>query len=206
MPALRVLLVSAPALLIAALGLAHPVFLTPETAERWRLVHLMLLPVFPLLGGSVWLLLLGERGALAWAARVLAFAYAVLYGALDSIAGIGAPHQVLGTAERGEGAAPIGDLYEIGDRLGHLGVAALALSVLLVTVVLVRRRRDALAPVGAAVALGGCWLFYGHHVFPPRGVLGLLLLGVGLGLLALARVRAEETGSSLGQESSHRDA
>jgi len=163
------------------------VFLTPETAERWRLVHLVLLPVFPLVGASVWLLLLGERGALAWAARGLAFAYAVLYGALDSIAGIGAPQQVLRTTERGEPAPPIGDLYEIGDRLGHLGVLALALAVVLTAVVLAWRSRVVVLAAGALVALVGCWLFYRHHVFPPSGVAGVLLVAVGLGAMAAAR-------------------
>jgi hypothetical protein len=85
------LLVAAPALLIGALGLLHPVFLTPDTAERWRLAHLALLPAFPLVAVSVWMVLRGDRSLLAWVARALAGAYAVLYGALDSIAGIGAP-------------------------------------------------------------------------------------------------------------------
>jgi hypothetical protein len=182
-----VALVALPAALLGVLGLAHPVFLTPETAERWRLVHLVLLPVFPLVGASVWLLLLGERGALAWAARGLAFAYAVLYGALDSIAGIGAPQQVLRTTERGEPAPPIGDLYEIGDRLGHLGVLSLALAVVLTAVVLARRSRVVVLAAGALVALVGCWLFYRHHVFPPRGVAGVLLVAAGLGAMAAAR-------------------
>lgn len=188
---LLVVLVALPAVLLAALGALHPIFLTPDTAERWRLAHLLLLPVFPLVGGSLWLLLLGERGGLAWVARALAFAYAVLYGALDSIAGIGAPHQVLGAAGRGEPAPPIGDLYEIGDRLGHLGVGALALGVVLTAVVLLRRVREPLAPLGALAALGGCWLFYRHHVFPPRGVAGVLLLAGGLALMAVARTRQE---------------
>ena len=180
-----------PAVLLAALGTLHPIFLTPETAERWRLAHLLLLPVFPLVGASLWLLLLGERGGLAWAARGLAFVYAVLYGALDSIAGIGAPSQVLGADRRGEPGPPIGDLYEIGDRLGHLGVAALGAAVVLAAVVLLRRAREPLAPLGAAVALAGCWLFYRHHVFPPRGVAGVLLVAGGLTLMAVARTRQE---------------
>ncbi len=62
---LFVVLVALPGLVLGVAGLAHPILLTPETAERWRLVHLVLLPAFPLLGASVWLLLLGERGALA---------------------------------------------------------------------------------------------------------------------------------------------
>lgn len=182
-----VTLVALPAALLGVLGLAHPVFLTPETAERWRLAHLVLLPVFPLVGASVWLLLLGERGALAWTARGLAFGYAVLYGALDSIAGIGAPQQVLRTAERGEPGPPLGDLFEIGDRLGHLGVLALAVAVVLAAVVLARRSRVVVLAAGAVLALVGCWLFYRHHVFPPRGVAGVLLLSAGLGAMAGAR-------------------
>lgn len=190
---LLIALVALPGVLLGALGLAHPVFLTPETAERWRLAHLALLPVFPLLGVSVWLLLLGERGALAWTARALAFAYAVLYGALDSIAGIGAPHQVLRTSERGEPAPPIGDLYEIGDRLGHLGVLALASAVVLAAVVRARRSRVVVLVAGVVVALVGCWLFYRHHVFPPRGVAGVLLVAAGLGTMAASDKVAAQT-------------
>ena len=107
-----------PALLVAALGLLHPTFLTPDVAERWRLAHLLLLPVFPLVAVSVWAVLRGNRSPLADAARLAAAGYALLYGALDSIAGIGAPQQVIRSAERGDPDPPIGDLYEIGDRLG----------------------------------------------------------------------------------------
>lgn len=187
--ALPALLVAAPALLVAGLGLLHPVFLTPETAERWRLAHLFLLPAFPLLAVSVWAVLRGARDPLAWSARLLAAGYAVLYGALDSIAGIGAPHQVLGADRRGEPGPPIGDLYEIGDVLGHAGVVLLAVSALMAAVVLHRRSGSVLAPVGGVVVAASCYLFYVHHVFPPRGVLGMVGIAVGLGLLELGRAR-----------------
>jgi hypothetical protein len=149
-------------------------------------VHLVLLPAFPLLGASVWLLLLGERGALAWIARGLAFAYAVLYTALDSIAGIGAPHQLQRSSARGDERPPIEDLFEIGDRLGEPGVVALALSAVLAAVVLLRRGAGFLAPVGAVVAVAGSYLLLQHHVFPPRGVAGVLLVALGLALMAVA--------------------
>lgn len=189
-----VVLVALPGLLLGLAGLAHPVFLTPETAERWRLVHLVLLPVFPLLGASVWLLLLGERGVLAWAARGLAFVYAVLYTALDSIAGIGAGHQLLRSVARAEGRPPVEDLFEVGDRVGHLGVGALALSVVLAAVVLLRRGTSTPAAVvaGAALAVAGSWLLYRHHVFPPRGVAGVMLLAAGLGLMAATADRSPQ--------------
>lgn len=188
------LLVALPALLIAALGLAHPIFLTPETAERWRLAHLALLPIFPLVAGAVWVLLREERGPAAWAARVLALAYAVLYGALDSIAGLGAPQQVIRTAERGEPGPPLGDLFEIGDALGRLGVYALAGALALTALVLFLRARSPLALVGGVVAVGACYPFLRHHVFPPRGVLALVALSVGFALLEASRRATSERG------------
>jgi hypothetical protein len=181
------LLVALPAVVVAGLGLAHPVFLTPETAERWRLAHLLLLPAFPLLAVSIWVVLRDDRGPVAWAARLLALAYAVLYGALDAIAGLGAPHQVIRTTERGEPRPPVEDLYDIGDRLGEVGVAALAAALALTAVVAVRRGRTAPALLGGLVAVVACYPFLRHHVFPPRGVLAVLVIGVGLALLEAAR-------------------
>jgi len=196
--ALLPLLVALPALVIAGLGLLHPVFLTPETAERWRLAHLLLLPVFPLVGASVWFLLRGEGGPAAWAARVFAFAYAVLYGALDSIAGIGAPHQVLRADERGEPGPNLGDVFEIGDRLGELGVYALAAALLLTGGVLWLRSHSPYAVVGAVVGALSCYPFLRNHVFPPRGVLAMVGIAVGLALLELARQRERSAISSPG--------
>jgi len=192
------LLVALPALVVAGLGLLHPVFLTPESAERWRLAHLLLLPVFPLVGASVWFVLRQERGPAAWAARVLAFAYAVLYGALDSIAGIGAPHQVLRADERGEPGPNLGDVFEIGDRLGELGVYALAAALLLTGAVLWLRSRSPYAVLGAVLGALSCYPFLRNHVFPPRGVLALVGIAVGLALLELARQRERSAISSPG--------
>ena len=189
------LLVALPALIIAAAGLAHPVFLTPDTAERWQLAHLILLPAFPLLAVSIVALLRGERGPAAWGARVLAFAYAVLYGALDAIAGIGAPHQVLGAADRGDPAPPIGDLYEIGDRLGALGVYAFAAAGALTALVLFLSSRSPLALVGGVVVVAASYPFLQHHVFPPRGVLALVAIAVGLALLEVSRGRRTPSAS-----------
>lgn len=184
------LLVALPALLLAGLGLLHPVFLTDDTAERWRLLHLLLLPAFPLLAASVWVLLRGERGPAALGARGLAASYAVLYGALDAIAGVGAAHQVLRASARGDARPPVEDLYDVADALGRLGVAALAASILLAGLLLWLRSRSALALVGGLLAGASCWFFLLHHVFPPRGVLALLGVAAGLALLELSRAKA----------------
>ncbi|MCU1672725.1 MAG: hypothetical protein JWN77_838 [Frankiales bacterium] len=84
---------------------------------------------------------------------------------------------------------PIGDLYEIGDRLGHLGVVLLAVAGLLTGLLLWLRGRSPLALAGGAVVALACVPFYRHHVFPPRGVLALVVVGVGLALLAAAQER-----------------
>ena len=188
------LLIALPALVIAAAGLAHPLSLTTDTAERWQLTHLVLLPAFPLLAGSLLVLLRGERGPAAWGARGLAVAYAVLYGALDAIAGIGAPQQVLGAERRGEPRPSIGDLYTISDRLGALGVSAFAAAGALTALLLYLRTRSPLALVGGAVVVLASYPFLRNHVFPPRGVLALVAIAVGLGLLELSRTGAGLSG------------
>ena len=194
--ATRLFLVALPALVIAAAGTQHPILLDPQTAERWRLAHLVLLPAFPLLAAAVLFVLRGERGPVAWGARVAALAYAVLYGALDSIAGIGAPQQVLRAAERGDAAPPIGDLYEIGDQLGHLGVYGFAIAGALSGLVLFRRTRSPLALVGGGVLLLASYPFFVHHVFPPRGVLAMLAIGAGLVLLEASRDSGDGTAAT----------
>ncbi len=177
-------LAAAPPLAVGLVGLLHPVFLTPATAERWRLVHLLLLPLLPLVGASVWLLLLGVRGAVAWTARTLALVYAVLYTSLDSIAGIGAGHQVVRTAQRGEPRPPVEDLYDIGDPLGQGGVVALAAALALTSGVLWRRSGSRRVLAGGLLAVACCYPFLRHHVFPPRGALALLGVAAGVVLLA----------------------
>lgn len=178
----RVLLVASPAFAIAVLGLAHPLFLTPATASRWQLVHLALLPLFPLPAGSLLWLLRGEWGGLGWTARVSAYGYAVLYGALDAIAGIGAPQQV-----RHASSPPIGDLYAIGDRLGHLGVLCLAIAAAATAGLVWQRSRSRLALAGGVLTTLACLPFYRYHVFPMRGVLAMAAIGAGLALITAAQ-------------------
>jgi hypothetical protein len=185
----RALLVGSPGFLLALLGLAHPIYLTPATADRWRLVHVLLLPVFPLVAGALILALRGARGLLPWAARIAGLVFAVLYGALDAIAGIGAAAQV----QRRGRAAPIGDLFAAGDQLGHLGVLALAGAFALAGLVLWRESGRGVALAGGALGALSCrWLFL-HHIFAPRGVLAATGIGVGLVLLSAGQTRWRAT-------------
>lgn len=183
----RGLLVALSGLLVAAIGLTHPLFLRPETAVSWRTGHFLLLFGFPLVAVALWVVMRGERGPAAWAVRVLAIGYSLLYGALDSIAGIGAPEMVIRTSQRGDPRAPIEDLFFIGDKLGAIGVGSLALAALLAAAVVFRRSGNLLAPVGGVVVALACYPFELYHVFPPRGVLAIAAIGLGIGVIEAAR-------------------
>ncbi len=167
----RGLLVALPAFLVAAIGTTHPLFLTAATAHSWRTGHLLLLPGFPLVAVAVWVVLRGERGPAAWGARGLAVAYSVLYGALDSIAGIGAPELFL-RLPRDAPRPRIEDLFFIGDQLGALGVYSLAGATLLAAVVVFRRTRNPLAPVGGVLAALCCYPFLLLPRVPAAGRAG----------------------------------
>src|SRR6186713_1678765 len=84
------LLVAGPPLLLAGLGLAHPMDLTADSAGRWRDLHTVLLPIFPLLALGPWLIVRAEHWSVRWLVGLLGFVYAVFYTALDVLAGIAA--------------------------------------------------------------------------------------------------------------------
>jgi len=48
------LTVTLPPLVLAAIGLTHPMELAAETAGWWTTMHILLLPLLPLLGVALW--------------------------------------------------------------------------------------------------------------------------------------------------------
>jgi len=48
------LAVTGPPLLLSGLGLVNPAHLTAESADVWKNLHVVLLPVFPLLALAPW--------------------------------------------------------------------------------------------------------------------------------------------------------
>lgn len=194
MKRLTPLLVAVPPVALAIGGLFHPEFLTPSTAQRWFVAHCALLPLFPLVALSLWWLLRGVPGPLAQGARVLAYAYAVLYTALDAIAGIGLGYVVHRAADRGQPGPDLGAFFYIGDHVGRPGAICLALAGLLAGLALVGR--DGWLPgLGGALVFAGGMLVWKYHVFPYKGVLGMLLVAAGLAALALPRTRGARTSS-----------
>lgn len=178
----RVSCATVPGLVLAAFSLVHPTFLGPSTAVAWWQLHIPLVVLFPLLSAAVWVLLRGEPGGLAVLARIGAYLYGCLYIALDCVSGIAA-----GLATDQLGDTPlVGDLFSVGDPLGHLGIGCLAAATVLTGAVLVPRDGWLVVP-GVLIALVAAWGFYLFHIFSPYGGLSMLGYAVGFGLIAAAR-------------------
>ncbi|WP_329406213.1 hypothetical protein OG802_01070 [Streptomyces sp. NBC_00704] len=181
-------LVTAPPLLLAAAGLVHPRHLTPVTAGDWAGLHIVLLPVFPLLVLGLVVPLWGRPrrdmdGALTLLAWAGCLCFAAYYSGLDAVAGISAGTMV----EHGvHGAA--GRLFATGDELGLTGVYGLAVASLACCAVLWRRHGVRVLP-GAAVLLAACWSFADSHIFWPRGVFTMLGFAAAFALLTVTAAR-----------------
>ncbi|WP_141279310.1 hypothetical protein [Pseudonocardia hydrocarbonoxydans] len=176
----RAVAVAAPGLVLAVLGLFHPRVLAQSTAGAWWQLHVVALPLFPLLAVALWVLLRGETGVVAWLARIAAYSYAAFYTALDVLAGIGAGYLV----DRAQsGSQEANDLRSLGNDLGMIGSWSFLVAVVLTGFVLVRRDGWAALP-GAAILFGGAASFLHGHIYWPSG--GLAMVAVAGGCAALA--------------------
>ena len=177
-----------PGLLLAAVGTTHPGSLTAATGEHWRAVHVVALPLFPLLPLGPWLVARSVDRRLGWVVGLLGYVFATSYTALDVLAGIGAGALQTLTATDG-----IVVLFGEGDALARVGTLAyLAACVLAAAGILAGARRltvprGVLAALGTVLAVGAAWSLRTSHIFPPRGVLTMLAASVGWVLLALVR-------------------
>ncbi len=185
-PPLRLCLaVALPALLLAAIGTTHPMFLNDRTAVYWRNLHIVLLPLFPLLGLAPWLIARHYGPLFGWMTGVLGFVYAVFYSALDVLSGIGAGGLQL--AGLGSSTSPI---FALGRELGLVGSLAFGIATLIAAGLVLRQARLAAVP-GAVLVIGGAALFYRSHIYWPVGVVAMLVLAAGWLALLWAQHRAE---------------
>jgi hypothetical protein len=186
----NIILVIAAPLILAAAGLTHPSGLSRSTAEHWADMHIMLLPVFPLLAVGLLVPLWRRPGRdLAGFATVVAwvgsFVYAAFYTGLDAVAGIGAGTAVEHAAA-GASPGPLKrPLYDVGEALGQAGAYALICAVVATAVALFPRHGARILP-GIAVLLVSSWSFVDSHIFWPRGVWTMLGFALGFTLLAWA--------------------
>jgi hypothetical protein len=174
---------AAPGVVLSVLGVFHPAGLTPGTATGWWQLHIVLLPVFPLLGGALVFLVRGEPGWLPWLARAAAYLYAVSYTGLDTLAGIGAGRAV---AAEPNGSPVALDLIRVGEQLAVVGVTGFLIAALATAGVAIRRDRLAAVP-GSALLVAAATVFLHSHIYWPVGGLAMLAAGLGCGLLEWQR-------------------
>lgn len=181
---LVLLAVGLPPLLLAALGTTHPASLDVASAARWRDLHIVLLPLFPLLALGPWLVARRTaRPGLAWVVAALGYVFAAFYTALDVLAGIGA-----GALEARGFHTALGTMFANGNDLARVGVDAYLAASLLAAGAALLSARLAAVP-GAVLVAGGAISFLDSHVYWPRGVLTMLVLAVGWTALAWAVYR-----------------
>jgi hypothetical protein len=180
--ALRTALIALPAVILAGLGCVHPAHLDVGTAQWWSTLHVLLLPVFPLLGAAQWFLLDDAPVWLRRTGRVAAFGFAVYYDGLDAVDGIAAGALVHAQGRRTSADAAI---FHIGDRLGHVGAwSFLAASIAIIVAITLHAGLRALP--GGALLLASSVSFLDSHIFWPRGVLTMLGIAAGMSLLTIA--------------------
>lgn len=180
----RAIAAALPGVVLAGVGLSHPHDLAPATAGHWITMHVGLVPIFPLLGLALLIPVWSSPrwSSPRWARILLAaliFLYVVYYGALDAVAGIGAGIAVQRLQARGDVDRW---LLDVGNSLGWVGsIAFLAAALLVAGLVFQRVRGPALIPgvilVGAAVS------YLNSHIYAPRGVITVLLIGLATGWL-----------------------
>lgn len=185
---LPLLAVVAPPLLLAGVGLTHPARLNLGTVEWWTTMHVLLVPVFPLLAVAVWFSLRGDGSPLAWASRVASFGFVGFYTALDAISGI-ATGTVLRTT--GDERNPAIDaLFAAGQPMGRVGgYLFLAAAITLLGAAWRSGSRGWRFWVAAVALVAGSFAFTLWHVYWPRGVAAMLALAVGFALLEWGRAR-----------------
>lgn len=167
--------------MLAGFGTVHPELLDIITAPWWARLHVLLLPVFPLLAVAQWILLTPAPAVLRWLGRLAAFGFAAFYSGLDAVAGIAA-----GTVVHAQhGLTPVlGELFAAGDTLGYVGTGCfLAASVLIVAVVSWHARWRAIP--GAVLLVAASISFIDSHIFWPRGVFTMIGIAAGMCLLSI---------------------
>lgn len=178
------LAVLAPPIVIALVGLTHPAHLTQEASARWRDLHIVLLPLFPLLAVGPWLVARAVDAVYGRVVLVLGYTYACFYSALDILAGIAAgalKHDREGGLATVFGYAS--DLGQIGS-IAFIGATAAAAGCVL-------RVAGPMVLPGAGVALVGAWGFMENHVYPPWGVASMLAVAAGWTWMLVVARRAQ---------------
>ena len=178
--------VAVPPVVLAAIGLTHPTLLTAESAPWWTTMHLVLLPLFPLLAVVVWVLLRDDKTAVGWGGRVAAATYVIFYTALDAISGIAAGTVTQAGADTK--SELVTSLFAAGRPLGYIGSLAFFVAVILVFASAWRGgTRGWVFLAAGAVSLVSAYLFASSHIYFAKGVLAMLGLAASFAVVEALR-------------------
>ncbi|MDQ3592055.1 MAG: hypothetical protein M3386_04030 [Actinomycetota bacterium] len=172
-----VLAVALPGLLIGTIGIFHPAHLTDSSAQQWLDLHVVLLPLFPLMALGPWLLARQAGAVAGWAALVLGYVFAMFYTGLDLVAGAAAGALTLA------GSAGVNTMYGLGNDLAEVGVWAHLAAAVFVSG-LVGARAGARALPGMLLVIAASVSFLDSHIYWPGGVVTMYALALGWAALA----------------------
>lgn len=172
-------LLAFPGVALGLGGLLHPHRLLPENAERWYLLHLAGLVLFPLVGLALAAVVRGRSDPLAWVVRLSAYGYATFYTALDVIYGVGAGDVTRQQATGYERSADFSAILRTAVDLGEVG--SWSLLVCAIALLVDGVRRDAWLGLVLVALPIGAWLVHSDHIFSPSGAAGIALVGVATG-------------------------
>jgi hypothetical protein len=176
-----VVAVLVPPVLIGMVGTTHPPHLTQDASAYWRDLHIVLLPLFPLLAIGPWLV-----------ARAVepVYGFACFYSALDILAGIAAG------ALKNDREGGLATVFRYASDLGAVGSVAYIGATAAAAGCLLRIGGLRVLP-GALVALGGAFGFMENHVYWPGGVLSMAAVAAGWALMLVAVRHGQRPTSSL---------
>ena len=161
--------------------------LNASTAHHWWTLHVVLLPVFPLLAVVIWALLRGEGGIVAWVGRIAGYVFAVFYTGLDTVTGIAAG-VALDTKQAS--TAAVDRLVEVGNELAVPGIWAYPVAVIITGILSVRRDGPRALP-GAVILVAAAIPFMLAHIYWPVGVAAMVGTAIGAAALEIARHKSE---------------
>lgn len=174
-----------PPAAIAILGTTHPQHLTQDDSLFWRNLHVVLLPLFPLLALGPGLVAKSVDAKFGRIALLLGFVFATFYTALDVLAGIGAG------GLKHEGKNGLGVLFDLASTLGEVGSIAFIGATAIAAGCVIHVAKWKALP-GTLLVLAGAFGFMEEHVYWPGGVLSMVALAAGWALLVGAQRYGDE--------------
>ncbi|AGB38713.1 hypothetical protein [Natronococcus occultus] len=152
-------------------------------ADAWLAVHLLLLPLFALLGAAVYVLLAGFSGRTATIGRLGVAVYVIFYIGFEAIAGIATGLVVRGTGSLSGaeqvGAAAAYDAIVTSPVVGVLALLGIA-GMIVAVVALALELRRAGAPTVPIVLLAGVPIAVVGHGGGSIDAVGMALFLVGV--------------------------